>query len=246
MEALLLLIAAVIAALVSVGARLGQKELRACRRSTCAEASPEHGRVKVSGTARCAQPLVSPLRQIPCIFYALTIYRRGERNLDDGRDSNELYMSSRLWANWWIEDDSGQLEVDGEGADVVTGSIDIRPLSGRARARRTDQILRDYGVPEDFWASYSVSEEVIPVDSEVFVCGKVKRTPHGNLMCGGNKLLVSMVPEKALLARGSAVSVVAAALAGAALLGALVLGMEQLDDRASEQPVLQEFQPHGF
>ena len=251
MEALILLIAAVAAALVAVGARLSQKELRACRRSTCAAASPGEKKIKLSGTARAEQPLVSPLREIPCIFYALTIRRLGgERNGrgfgDSAHAHGDITVSSRVWTNWWLEDDSGLLEVDGEGAEVVTGGAVGERTGGRASSRRFQQVLREYGVADSYLFDYAILEEVIPVDSEVFVYGPVKRTPQGSLLCGGSELLVSTRSEKALLARNAAVTIVAAAVAGAALLGALVTGKELLDTQAKGEPQLQQYQPEGF
>ena len=83
----------------------------------CDEANEREGRVRVGGRARCAKPLIAPLSQKSCVYYALTVsevHYQYERQ----RTEQKLFTETEWAPGWRIEDDTGALELQAEGADV--------------------------------------------------------------------------------------------------------------------------------
>ncbi|MDD3802140.1 MAG: GIDE domain-containing protein [Desulfuromonas thiophila] len=87
------------------------------------------GRVEIQGQARRLYALVSPLTQLPCVYYSLKRYRRNAR--DNGWD----LVSSRS---------SGAVPFALEDA---TGSIRIDPAGARLRPSQTQEIFGNSHLP---------------------------------------------------------------------------------------------------
>ena len=244
MEQLLVisLLLTVIGTLVAFGARTGMRELRQCPRITCGEAKPDRQRVKLTGVARCDDPLISPLSKTECVFFSIEITRvtsGGYRH----SDSRERFTGSRAWTHWWLEDSSGTLGIDADGAEVTApGRAAKSEFAGAAGD--LEDLLRDYGVPDELTSQWEVHEEAVPVGVNLFVCGEVKRTPAGPILTGGTRMLVSTRSEKALMARDSGVFSVAALIAVVGLLGAgfAAIELSSAAESAPESGTLRTFQ----
>jgi hypothetical protein len=216
-----------LAALVAYGARLHLTALRGCPKRSCAEAAPGPERIKLSGVARADEPMLSPLTRTPCVFYALTIYRSGggldQMNTPPSqrrKGAGGIFASSRTWTHWRLEDATGSIEVDGEGAEVRAPRLRAASTS-LVGDEELGRLLDEYHVPRGPLVTCHVDEEVLPVDEPTFVCGRVKRGANGAFLGGGGELLVSGKPERELLRRDRQVFAGAAAAAGLALLGLL-------------------------
>lgn len=231
-------------ALVALGAHLNALELGRAPQRTCAQASPRPGRVKLSGTARAAEPLVSPLTQTPCIYYSLAIYRddgsmenQGSLPRNRRNSAGELYASSRTWTHWRLEDETGSVEVDGEGAEVL-GPLRRSASTSLVGGEEIERVLNEYRVPRGALISCHVDEELLPVDAPTFVCGRVVRTASG-VRVAGEQLLVSGAPERVLVRRDRMIFVGAALGAGLALAFLVASGAQLLATGGAEQELEQ-------
>lgn len=74
------------------------------------------GRVEVHGTARRQYALISPMSNIACIYYRLIRYKRNYKN-------NWVIssISSSGHVPFWLEDETGRVSVDPNGAKIKSG-----------------------------------------------------------------------------------------------------------------------------
>ncbi len=76
------------------------------------------GMVEVKGEAVRKYALVSPMSQIPCVYYRLTRYRRKERD----HQWRVTGISSSNNVPFYIEDETGRVEVNPAGCRVTAGT----------------------------------------------------------------------------------------------------------------------------
>ncbi len=74
------------------------------------------GLVEVHGTAKGEQQLVSPVSRTPCFFYKVDI-ERWEKD-SKGRGSWRNYRTDRAGVRFYLEDASGHVLVDADGAEL--------------------------------------------------------------------------------------------------------------------------------
>lgn len=72
------------------------------------------GMVEVKGRAERCYALVTPVTQVPCIYYRLRRFRRGERN----NDWQMIAERSSGLHPFWLQDATGKVLVDPAGADL--------------------------------------------------------------------------------------------------------------------------------
>ncbi|MBF2090766.1 MAG: E3 ubiquitin ligase family protein [Synechococcales cyanobacterium K44_A2020_017] len=86
--------------------------------------------VKVVGQISCDRPLVSELKQETCVHYKMTVTREYEETVTsrdkDGkttrstRRSSETVSSNQQSVPFWLEDATGRIEVNPQGAAIET------------------------------------------------------------------------------------------------------------------------------
>jgi len=98
--------------------------------------------VKVSGEVVCDRPLTAPLSQQPCVHYKMQVEREYEETVtrkdEDGntvretRKGSETMSSNTQSAPFRLKDDTGELEVDLNGAEIETEKVldEFRPEQG--------------------------------------------------------------------------------------------------------------------
>lgn len=114
-----------------VGAEIGQGSLR------------EY--VKLSGQIKCDTPLISELKQVPCVYYQMQVEREYEERVterdNDGETREKTQRGSETIASnsqstpFFLQDQSGEIEVDPSGAAIETVQVlnEFRPEAGSAR-----------------------------------------------------------------------------------------------------------------
>lgn len=174
--------------------------------------------VKVWGTVKCDRPLQSPLKSSDCVFHKTTVTweyeeqvtktdSEGKRTTETEK-STETLSSERQSVPFWIQDESGMVQVDPDRADLETidvvndfqpnqprggilsygsFSLDVSPYS-RHSGRRT--------------LGYRYQEAVLPVERKALVVGMV--SDHtGELIIqkplkSDKKFLISLKNDEAL------------------------------------------------
>src|ERR671910_2611489 len=92
--------------------------------------------VEVKGTLRCDEPLTSEMAEKTCAYYSSTVtreYLRSDYDDDDndaGSDRRtEIIAQNVQFAPFVVEDDSGSVAVDAEGAEDA--EVDARQVVNR-------------------------------------------------------------------------------------------------------------------
>lgn len=164
--------------------------------------------VEVKGTLRCEAPLVSEMAEKVCAYYSSTVTREYLR--DDHNDDNDVGSDRRTeimaqnveYAPFVVEDDSGSVPVDAEGAEV-----DARQVMNRFdRNTGNEGNFSLGGVSINLGGGertigYRYTETILPVDESVYVLGTVQDGGRiGGPVSGeeGHRFVVSHRSEEAL------------------------------------------------
>jgi hypothetical protein len=145
--------------------------------------------VALSGSAESEQALVSEQSQTPCIYYDFQIVRRYERRRRGvtvgGRDhrgrrrtgthrGRETVAENEQWAPFRIEDDTGRVRVNPDGA-----WFEARKVMDRYEREDSNNLFGIPGLDVNLGfggnqtLGYEIKENAIPTGSPVFVAGPV-------------------------------------------------------------------------
>ncbi|HEX2742044.1 MAG TPA: E3 ubiquitin ligase family protein [Rubrobacter sp.] len=134
--------------------------------------------VEVKGTLRCDEPLTSEMAGEACAYYQATVTREYLEEDHDDNDSgsdrrSEVLSQSERFAPFMVEDESGRVPVNAEGAEM-----DVRQVVDRFE-RDADSGFSLGGIPIRFGDSertigYRYTESLLPVDKPVYVLGTVR------------------------------------------------------------------------
>lgn len=137
--------------------------------------------VEVKGTLRCEEPLTSEMAEKPCAYYSSTVtreYLRRDHDDDDNVGSDrrsEIIAQNVQFAPFMVEDDTGFVGVDAEGAEV-----DARQVVNRFdRNTGNEGTFSLGGVSVNLGGGertigYRYTESILPVDVPVYVLGTVR------------------------------------------------------------------------
>jgi E3 Ubiquitin ligase len=163
---------------------------------------------EVKGTIRCEEPLTSEMAEKTCAYYSSTVTREYlERDHDDDNDvgsdrRSEIIAQNVQFAPFVVEDDSGSVAVDAEGAEV-----DARQVVNRFdRDTGNEGSISLGGVTVNLGGGertigYRYTESILPVDESVYVLGTVQEDGGiGAAQSGeeGRRFVVSHRSEEAL------------------------------------------------
>lgn len=146
------------------------------------------GQVEVRGAARLAEPFMSWLAGIPCVWFDYTVQEQWERwETQHYRDSKGRSRTRRVRKSGWttldsggqtrpfdVVDDSGSVLVDPEGADLRAVEVMNRVVG------MGDPLY--YGKGPEAGIANSTGrrrfvERAIPLDHVVFVAGRARERP---------------------------------------------------------------------
>ncbi len=164
----------------------------------------------VEGTVRCGEPLVSQLAEAESVYYSMTVRRESEgaEGGDEKRRSSEQLAHETRSVRFEVEDATGTLAVDPEGAAFTARETLSRfePAGGEARTLTVGRYTLEAPAPVPDAAGrtlgYRFEEQAVPVGARVFVLGEVT-DPGGELVISSpareGKLMVSVKSREQLL-----------------------------------------------
>ncbi len=163
--------------------------------------------VEVRGTLRCEEPLTSEMAEKTCAYYSSTVVREYlERDYDDddvGSDRHsEVMAQNEQFAPFVVEDDSGSVAVNAEGAEVDARQVVNRfdRNTGNEGTFSLGGVTINLGGGERT-IGYRYTESILPVDESVYVLGTVQESGEiGAPQPGeeGHRFVVSYRSEEAL------------------------------------------------
>jgi len=187
--------------------------------------------VEVKGMLRCEEPLTSEMAEQTCAYYSSTVTREYLRpDYDDDNDvgpdrRSEVMAQNVQFAPFAVEDESGSVAVDAEGAEV-----DARQVMNRFDRNTGNEGTFSLGEVSinlsggERTIGYRYTESILPVDESVYVLGPVQEDGGiGAPQSGeeGQRFVVSHRSEEAL---GQSLGQTVLWL-GVGGVGALVLGV---------------------
>jgi hypothetical protein len=191
--------------------------------------------VEVKGTLRCEEPLTSEMSEKTCAYYLSTVTREYlERDYDDDDDvgsdrRTEIIAQNEQFAPFSIEDETGSVPVNAEGAEV-----DARQVVNRFERNTGNEgpSISLGGATLNLGGGkrtigYRYTESILPVDAPVYVLGTVQESgeigapPPGD---AGHRFVVSHRSEEALgQSLGKTVMWLGVGAIGAFVLGVVLL-----------------------
>jgi E3 Ubiquitin ligase len=190
--------------------------------------------VEVKGTLRCEEPLTSEMAEKTCAYYTSTVTREYlERDRDDDNDvgsdrRSEIVAQNEQFAPFVVEDDSGSVAVDAEGAEVDARQVVNRfdRNTGNEGTFSLGGVSINLGGGERT-IGYRYTESILPVDESVYVLGTVQEDGGIGASQSGEEAHRFVVSHRSEEALGQSLGKTALWLgvggAGALLLGAILL-----------------------
>jgi hypothetical protein len=137
--------------------------------------------VEVKGTLRCNEPLTSEMAEKTCAYYSSTVTREYlERDYDDDNDAgsdrrSEIIAQNVQFAPFEVEDGSGSVAVDAEGAEVDARQVVNRfdRNVGNEGSFSLGGMTVNLGGGERT-IGYRYTESILPVDESIYVLGTVQ------------------------------------------------------------------------
>jgi len=172
--------------------------------------------VKVRGLIRSDRPLLSELKQQPCVHYTMRVVREYEEKTQtkdsEGRTKIETRKSSETVSNnsrsipFLLEDRSGQILVNPDGGNIDTEQILDEFRHGDSTSISfggfTMSFGNSFGVGDRRTLGYRYTESILPCDREVLVIGTAA-DDGGNVTLrkpiqSDKKFIISLKSEEAL------------------------------------------------
>lgn len=145
--------------------------------------------VKVYGTIECDRPLTSELKQLPCVYYTMSV-KRSYETIETRKDENgklvrnvqrrsETLASNRQSVPFVLKDRNGdKVAVHPDGAAIETVKVlsdfqPERPHQGMISYGSFSRTVSRMSRPENKTLGYEYSESILPIDRPVLIVGMV-------------------------------------------------------------------------
>ena len=191
--------------------------------------------VEVKGMLRCDEPLTSEMAEKTCAYYSSTVVREYLRRDHDDDDNDvgsdrrtEIMAQNVQFAPFAVEDDSGSVAVNAEGAEVDARQVVNRfdRNTGNEGSFSLGGVTVNLGGGERT-IGYRYTESILPVDEQIYVLGTVQEGGEiGGPQPGGegHRFVVSHRSEEALgQSLGKTIFWLGAGGIGAIVLGVILL-----------------------
>lgn len=142
--------------------------------------------VKVSGIIRCDRPLISELKQEPCVYYTMRVVREyeeqqtttdseGKTRTETRRNSETVSINSQS-IPFTLQDNSGDLVVNPDGGSIETVQIlnEFRPENSSGSSISFGGFSMAIGAGMGGGRrtiGYRYTESILPCDREVLIIG---------------------------------------------------------------------------
>lgn len=139
--------------------------------------------VKVRGIIRSENPLISELKQAPCVHYAMRVVREYEeqhttrdsegKSRTETRRGSETISSNSQSIPFTLQDRSGELVVNPDGGDIETTQIlnEFRQENSSLLSFGAFSLSVGLGMGGRRTLGYRYTESILPCDREVLVIG---------------------------------------------------------------------------
>lgn len=173
--------------------------------------------VEVKGMVGCDRPLISELTQTPCVHYQMQVVREYEETEIDNdgdrqtRKRSDTVSSHQQSIPFWIDDGTGQIHIDPDGADIDTVQVlnDFRPESSIGAQISFGSFTFNLGGNIEIGSGgrtlgYRFVEKVLPLERRVYVLAKA--CDHSGSLTlvkptqSGQTFLISLKSEEQLTA----------------------------------------------
>lgn len=170
---------------------------------------------ELTGDVICPTPLTSPLAELPCLYYSMSISRRYEEDyytqdskgnrVRRTRTGSEIMSSESQQVDFTLNDGSGQLGVTVQSVDydglqeTVDRFVPGEQRGGRLQMGRFSLSIRGVGMNRRT-LGYQYDETILPLDRRLTVVGEVSDA-RGALHCGtgGPVFIVSTRTKKEMI-----------------------------------------------
>lgn len=144
-------------------------------RNGAAVASPK-GAISAQGQVRCALPVIAPMSGTPALWYKLTV----TSSWSDGKQTRTRELETQqAAAAFTIDDGSGELYIDARKGGDFTPTLSRQETKGTGLIggiTGQELVFGNHRVSPGVLSmgeKFTVREEVLPVESRLYVCGKV-------------------------------------------------------------------------
>jgi hypothetical protein len=143
-------------------------------------AMPPGQMVEVAGTLRVRQPLTAEFSGKPCAYYKAEIereevyYERDSQGREERRTRTTTVYSNMKFGQCLIEDSSGKVGIDFEGADVEAVQMVNEPCPPPGQMQMSGVVGGVLSALANSNSSYRRKESVLGPDIPVFVLGEVR------------------------------------------------------------------------
>lgn len=174
--------------------------------------------VKLWGEIQADQPLRSDLKQQPCVHYSFTVLREYEETVREKNAEGEVETRTQRGSEtlsshsqsipFYLQDASGKIQVDPEGADIETVEVlnDFQPgdpaggMLAYGHFKRTLSV--GLGSSDRRTLGYRYRESVLPVGRSVLILGAAS-DQRGTVAIakptqGDRHFIISLRPDEAL------------------------------------------------
>ncbi len=192
---------------------------------------------EVKGRVGCEQPLIAELTETECVYYRMKVeweyeeffYEEdGDEKREHKREEEEVLAERKETMPFWIEDATGRIAIDPEGAELIAkqtlsrtdddeGLPDEEIRMGRFEMEAPWKTSEEERRPKE----YRFEEEAIPLGHEVYVLGEAVDSDGVLRMqkpLRGGKFIISTQREESLLREGKLTMI-------GLLFGAVVFGL---------------------
>ncbi|NEQ30992.1 MAG: hypothetical protein F6K04_08305 [Leptolyngbya sp. SIO4C5] len=141
--------------------------------------------VKLWGQIEAPQPLVSELKQTPCVYYSFKVQREYEETVTtkdaEGNTQrkterrSETVASNQQSVPFYLQDDTGKIWVDPDQAEIetVSGLNEFRPGDPSAGMLQMGKFSLTLGQSDRRTLGYRYTEAVLPAERKILVVGEV-------------------------------------------------------------------------
>lgn len=187
-------------------------------------AGAANGRVSVEGRVACAQPLLSPVTQTPCVYYELKVIGSWK---DGDATKTKDYVHEKVAAPFSVDDGSGPVAVDAsQGGDMdMKKSFDETKKEGffadlkNAMGKGAPMMFGHYAFVNPTLSkasSFQCVERIVPVPEKAFALGPLE---NGAITSNGMLGLMLSARSRAELLGSTAKNSKMAFIGGAAAAG---------------------------
>ncbi|MEM6437554.1 MAG: E3 ubiquitin ligase family protein [Cyanobacteria bacterium P01_D01_bin.115] len=179
--------------------------------------------VKVWGEVKVKDPLISELKQTPCVHYAMTVKRVYEKTVtekdSDGRTTtkteraSDTLSSNKQSVPFYVKDSSGEVLVEPDGAAMETVKVldEFRPVED-ARGGMLQFGNFSFSLGDNSFGTgggsrtlgYQYTESILPLGRNILVVGSASDDTGIMTLCkptsGDKKYIISLKSDEALAA----------------------------------------------